>query len=136
MNVIRMYCAIAILIYAIPCVLKRRLGAFLLVVVLASLFHKSSFIFIVLYPLCIRKYNRVEHGFIIFSSIIIAYLGASFFEWLTTSLDLYEGYVNEERFDNMNHTAVFLGLLIMKIKVSILGGKRQGDAFELKLIDE
>ena len=24
----------------------------------------------------------------------------------------------------------------MKIKVSILGGKRQGDAFELKLIDE
>ena len=112
MNVIRMYCAIAILIYAIPCVLKRRLGAFLLVVVLASLFHKSSFIFIVLYPLCIRKYNRVEHGFIIFSSIIIAYLGASFFEWLTTSLDLYEGYVNEERFDNMNHTAVFLGLLI------------------------
>lgn len=75
-------------------------------------FHKSSFIFIVLYPLCIRKYNRVEHGFIIFSSIIIAYLGASFFEWLTTSLDLYEGYVNEERFDNMNHTAVFLGLLI------------------------
>ena len=115
MNVVRMYCAIAILIYAIPCVLNRRLGAFLLILILATLFHKSSFIFIILYPFCVRKYNRVEHWLIILCSIVIAYLGSSFFAWLTTSLEMYEGYVNDERFEDMNHLAVSIGLLITLI---------------------
>ncbi len=115
MNVVRMYCALSILLFATPYILNRKFKPFLIMVLLATLFHSSASVYIILYPLCVIKYNKKILLGIIIASFVIAGLGASFFQWFTGTVGLYEGYVNEERFENMNHTAVIIGLVTTAI---------------------
>lgn len=111
MNIVRMFLAISVLIYATKFILERKFLRFCLLVAIACTFHKSAFVFFVMYPLCVIKKNRFVISGVVLSAIVIMYLGSTFFTWMTDTLDMYEGYVTEERFENMNMLAVTFTLL-------------------------
>lgn len=112
MNVIRMYLALSTLLFAIPFLLKRKWIRFYIIVAIATTFHMSSMVFVFMYPLCAMKYNRIITTSLVLGGGIIAYMGVSFFSWMTNTIDMYENYVSEERFKNMNMLAVTIGFII------------------------
>lgn len=111
MNVIRMYLALSTLLFAIPFLLKRKWIRFYIIVAVATTFHTSSMIFAIMYPLCALKYNRITTTSLVIGAGIIAYMGVTFFSWMTSKIDLYENYVSEERFKNMNTLAVTVSFI-------------------------
>lgn len=112
MNVVRMYLAVASLLYSVPFIQKRKFIPFLLFVLLATSFHKSAFIFILLYPLAkinVRKEIVIPA---IAAAGIIAMRGKMFFLFLTTTLGLYENYLNKDQFNTEGKIAIYLMLAI------------------------
>ena len=98
MNVMRMELAVAILLFAIPYIQKRQWIRFLIVVFIAFLFHKSSMVFLIMYPLGVLKFNRKITTLIILSSVAIAFMGMTFFQFLTSELEMYESYTEGKYF--------------------------------------
>lgn len=115
MNVVRMYMTMAVLLYSVPCILKHQWIRFGLLVAIASTFHTSAVLFAVMYPLCVLKYNRFIVLSLVIGSGVILYLGSVFFHWLTESIDMYENYVTEARFEDMNMLAVTVGLVTILV---------------------
>lgn len=119
-NVLRMYCAMAILVHTIPFIRKRKIIPFLLLVVLAFFFHRSAILFVMLYPLCMVKNDRRLIVLILLMSAIIAWLGTRFFSWATDTVGVYEGYLESGYFEGINTMAIILELLIVVIMILIL----------------
>lgn len=118
MNVVRMQIAIAILLFSIPFIQKKQPLRFIAVILLASMFHKTSVLFSVLYPICTIKYNKKIIIFILLGAFAIVYMGASFFEALTSSVGMYEGYVDGKYFDSNRSS---LGVIIdLSIQIIVL----------------
>lgn len=112
MNQTRMWIALAILLFSIRHLLNQKWWPFLIIVFIASLFHKSSILFLIMYPLCVLKYNRINAFLIIAGSIFITFLGASFFGWFTDMTGMYEGYMDNVQFsEDRSKLAVTLILL-------------------------
>lgn len=117
MNVVRMYIAISILLYSLKYIVKRSFLPFFIIVLFATLFHSSALIFIVMYPLCIIRYNSKLLILLLGVSIVILILGSSFFSFITEKIGMYNSYVSKDRFEDANKLAVFINLLI---NISIL----------------
>lgn len=98
-NVVRMHLAIAILLFALPYILNRKPWKFFLILLIASMFHKSAIVFGVMYPLCVINYNKYLTSLILIVSVVIAYMGATFFETVTETIGMYEEYVDGRYFD-------------------------------------
>lgn len=113
MNVMRMELAIAILLFSIPYIQKKQWIRFLIVVYIAFLFHKSSLVFLIMYPLGVLKYNRKITTLIIISSVAIAFMGVTFFQFLTSELEMYENYMGGKYFSE-NRSLVGVGILFIK----------------------
>lgn len=60
-NTMRYYLALSIALAAMTCLLRRRIPAFVLLILTASLFHKSALAALLLYPLAAHRWRRV-HG--------------------------------------------------------------------------
>lgn len=113
MNTVRMWCAIAILLFSIKFIEKRKLIVFCIIVVCATLFHKTAIVFLISYPLCNKKNNGTKLPlWIIISSCVISVFGNTVFVKVTNMIGIYEGYLNSVYFNNDSNIAVILGLLI------------------------
>ena len=98
MNIMRMELAVAILLFSIPYIQERDWKRFIIVVIIASCFHKSSILFLIMYPLGTLKYDSRVVSLIILSSMVIAYMGVTFFRFVTSEVGLYENYLNKGYF--------------------------------------
>lgn len=112
MNVVRMYLALSTLLFAIPFILRRKWIRFYIIVIIASTLHASSLLFAIMYPLCAMKYDRKKTVSLIVGAGVIAFVGAAFFSWFTSEIGMYDNYVTDDRFKNMNMTAVTIDLII------------------------
>lgn len=99
MNVTRMQLALSILLFSLPFIENRRPILFGLVVASAFLFHHSSLVFSLMYPISVLRNSKAMTWIIVLSATAIAYLGASFFEAVTGTLGMYESYVDGRYFD-------------------------------------
>lgn len=112
MNVVRMYLAVASLLYSLPFIQKRKFIPFFFCVLLATLFHKSALIFIILYPLAKIDLRKKIVLPAIAAAGIIAMRGKMFFLYLTSTLGLYENYLNKDQFNTEGKIAIYLMLAI------------------------
>lgn len=112
MNTTRMHIAIAILLFAIPFLLSRKWIWFLIITFCAILFHKSSFVFVIMLPICLLPYSRRLIILMIASAFFILYMGVEFFQLATDAFDMYEGYVDGRYFNDFNTTGIIVALII------------------------
>lgn len=112
MNVVRMYLAIGFLLLAFSYLEKDKLINFVLLVLLAGGFHKSAYLFMVMFPLSFLKNNWKNIAVMILTSIIVAFIGKDFFYAITEASGYYQGYVEGVYFENENRLAVVLTLLL------------------------
>ena len=59
-NTMRYYFALSLALAAMTCLLRRNYAGFVVLVLLASLFHKSALVTIVLYPLAMHRWRKGE----------------------------------------------------------------------------
>ncbi len=112
MNVIRMWIAIAILLYAIPFVQQRKLRKFLLCVIISSCFHSTALVFAILYPAVKLQINRKTILYTITISTIILLAGKPLFQRITSIIGRYSGYLNSIYFNFDSNIAIYLTLAI------------------------
>lgn len=110
MNVVRMWMAVTVLLFAVESFTKNQLKKFIIIVLLASLFHVSALCFLVAYPL-----QKVHWSLGKTSSIFLCATGISVFAYpickiLFSIIGKYENYLS--RFGNSNLLTAFLDLLI------------------------
>lgn len=93
---LRQSIAMALGMLAFQCAKKHRPFRFLLIVTLATLFHRSAFILLVLYPLYHVKITKKWLFVVIPSFVAIFVFNRSIFSFLTSFLaDYYEGQIKE-----------------------------------------
>lgn len=107
MNTIRMWIAISIVLFSIPCIINKKIISFLLIIMLAASFHTSVIVFLVLYPLYFWRSNILKPILIIATSIIISIMGVLFFEKLTLFLGIYQGYLSSAYFVYDTNIAIY-----------------------------
>ncbi len=112
MNVVRMYMAVATLLYSLPFIQKKKFIPFFLCVLFAMLFHKTAFVFILLYPLAQIEVRKKIVLPVIAVAGIIAIRGKMFFLYLTNALGLYENYLNKDQFVTDGKIAIYVMLAI------------------------
>lgn len=112
MNTIRMWMAISVLLFSIDAIIGRKLLRFILLTILASMFHFSALIFPIAYFLYKVKidFRIISITLILSTSILL--LGRSFFQWLSTQINRYSGYLNSQYFDVSDNIAIYLELLL------------------------
>ena len=71
MVVIREALAISILLFSIKYIINKSFFKFLLIIILASLFHRTSLIFIIAYPICNFKLNKFGYLLYLLLTLII-----------------------------------------------------------------
>ena len=109
MNVVRMYIAIAILLFAIPYLLQGRFFPFITVVIIATLFHFTASIFVMLYLFCYWR-SRWKYLLLFFVTLLIVFQGNAFFWYLTNFIGLYQGYLDSKYFSVDGNMAIYLNL--------------------------
>lgn len=112
MNVARMWIAVAILLYAIAPLQRRNLKLFILIVLIASLFHYSASIFLIMYPISSLKITADKLGVLFIAAIGISVAELSVFGAITNVLGIYQNYLTEDRFDTSDNLAVKVSLAI------------------------
>ena len=112
MNTVRMWLAISVLVYAIRYIQERKILKFLSLVVLASTFQYSSFIFLLAYILPNIKKRKYVYPVVLSSALIIRMAGTGFFSWLTNVIGRYQGYLDSVYFNTEGNTAVYYSLAI------------------------
>ena len=112
MNTTRMWLAISILLYSIDYVLNKKLIPFVLIVLLASSFHFTSLIFLLLYPLSSVKLDLKKIIIVTLSSAVVLLVGRPFFIQITSLIGRYQGYLNSEYFNFEGNIAILITLAI------------------------
>lgn len=112
MNVVRMWIAVSILLFSIRPIQSGKVLQFCFMIMIASLFHYSSLIFLLLYPFTKIKINfkKIAVSFLI--SVLICVFAIPFFTYLTNKIGNYSNYVNSTRFDTSDNIAVKISLAI------------------------
>ncbi len=59
-NTVRYYLALSIALLALSCILRKQYAGFVLLVLFAALFHKSALVALVLYPLALHRWTRLQ----------------------------------------------------------------------------
>lgn len=112
MSIMRMWIAIAILLYAINAIKAQKIYRFLFFVFCAMLFHKTAIVFIILYPISKFSNQRAIKSLLIVGACIISFGGTAFFSFFTSITGQYEGYLDSVYFNNPNMIGVILSLFI------------------------
>lgn len=112
MNVVRMWIAIAILLYSIPFLQNRRIIQFLAVVVIASSFHSTALVFLLIYPLVKLDIRFKTIMSCLGVSIILFIIGRPVFIRITELIGRYGGYLDSNYFNYESNIAVYLTLAI------------------------
>lgn len=119
MNVVRMWIALAILLYALDYFLSNKIYLANIFVILAAMFHYSAMIFLIMNFIYKVRMKKKHFATLVFSSVVVAIIGRPFFEVLTNSIGLYQGYLNSNYFNYDDNIAVYITLLIDICLVSL-----------------
>lgn len=111
MNVVRMWIALAILLFALDYFIQSKIYKANILIILAMTFHYSALIFLAL-NFTNSKLNTRNVIIIILTSVAIALAGKSFFDVATGSVGLYQGYLDSKYFNYDDNIAIYLTLLI------------------------
>ena len=133
MNVVRMWIALAILLYALDYFLSNKIYLANFFVILAAIFHYSAMIFLIMNLICKVGMKKKYFAILVFSSVLVAIIGRPFFEMLTNYIGLYQGYLNSNYFNYDDNIAVYITLLIDICLVSLfyfLTRRKQLDGFK------
>lgn len=120
LNNVRQSCAAAILLFAFSTITEKKPIRFLALVLLASLFHYSSVIFIVVYPLCnLRFYRRhyLAYSMLFFAFIFIGSGLLTAIIKLTKYSYFLDSYLTTGR---ITYTYMLHNLLILLVTYSVL----------------
>lgn len=90
MNQTRMWIATCIMLFAADAIINKRTFKFIVLIIIASFFHKSVICLLLLYFIAHKKSKQFVFGVFLMSSVMICLVGTSFFNWLTNLLGLYE----------------------------------------------
>lgn len=107
----------AVLLFAIPALVKRKFWRYLLIVFIAGLFHQSLLIAILLYPLAKFKANKIFYLSIVLASLILVIFTPTLYNNIIFPILLKLGryyYISDFAWNNMFAMMVFLALLIME----------------------
>jgi hypothetical protein len=113
MVVMRLSIAIVLILFAYDFLRERKLFKFLLVVMLASLFHRSALIFLISWPITKYKFNY-KTILLAISSGLVLYIG---FEYILNAifkvLPMYEYYIDSAYLNGEIRIASILNLLVV-----------------------
>lgn len=130
-NLIRQSLALAIILLFLDNLSEGKILKYLLGVLLASMFHTSAFLFLILLPICFIK---TENGIKVLNTILIGLVFISIFIWfgiievnILSYIDIIEAYEKYMSADNevggsqrIAHSVIFTGVSLL---VSFLYGK-------------
>lgn len=121
MNIMRQFIAIAIFLFAIDCIIEKKLLKYITLIITASLFHKSALFLLPVYSLDRIQLNRKQKIIFIMASLIIYTFLYSILLRIVSSIGVYEGYFEE--FYNSNEIGSLINFIMqftIFIFVSIL----------------
>ena len=112
MNTTRMWLAISVILFSLDFLVNRQFVRFILLTALASLFHFTALVFVVMY-----FFYQVEIDYRIISittvlSLAVLIMGRSFFLWLTSRINRYSGYLDSAYFNVRDNIAIYIELLL------------------------
>ena len=81
-------------------------------ILLASTFQKAALFSIFLYPLTLVNFSRKKVFLFLPIAGIVGYMGKTFFVYLTSTLGLYESYLNSQYLNFSGNIAVYLIFVI------------------------
>ncbi len=111
MNTMRMWAAIAIVLFAVPYVIKRKVVPVVLITVAAMMFHFTAIVFLVIYFLVGIEWDNKNVIASIMIASIISFMGRPFFLLVTRIINRYSGYLDGRYFDS-GGTATYVSLII------------------------
>lgn len=111
MNTTRMWMAIAVLLFSIRFVQERKPIKFIVVVLLAALFHYTALIFILLYPLCTTKIDSFKSFALIVLSVVAGLFAVNILTVITSRLGMYQSYLTGRRADTSGNIAIYTSLI-------------------------
>lgn len=111
MNTMRMWLAIAIVLFAVPYIINRKIVPVVLITVAAMMFHFTAIVFLVIYFLVGIEWNNKNVMLSIMVASVISFLGRPFFMLITRLINRYSGYLDGRYFDS-GGTATYISLII------------------------
>ena len=120
LNNVRQSCAAAILLFAFSTITEKKPVSFLVYILLASLFHFSSIIFVVVYPLCNLRFYRRHYLICSTAFFLFIFFGSSLLTFvikLTKYRYFLESYLTTGR---PTYTYMLHNLLILIVAYAIL----------------
>ena len=115
MNGVRQSLAAAIMFYASRYIIEKKLVPFICLILLATLFHPSSLIFIIIYFVANKNFSRIT----LFGGILISFILVNFgvitniFELVLTNFYFLDvgGYINNYLYSSYNNREVSYGIV-------------------------
>lgn len=93
-NTMRYYFALSLSLLAMTCLLRRRYAGFVILVLLASLFHKTALITLLLYPVAARRWKKRELAAAVVPGLAVLLLHEKAMELLLFLYPSWEGTVD------------------------------------------
>lgn len=93
-NTMRYYFALSLSLLAMTCLLRRRYAGFVILVLLASLFHKTALITLLLYPVAARRWKKRELAAAVVPGLAVLLLHEKAMELLLSLYPSWEGTVD------------------------------------------
>ena len=98
MNISRAYLAISFLLLSIKYIIDRNFIKFLIFVLIATLFHTSAIVFLIIYPFTYLKWTYKKFLIFIFMSISVSLFFNQIIELFIQITGRYEGYLSLQIF--------------------------------------
>lgn len=108
MNVVRSWCAIAIILFALSALVERKVLKYYILVLIAAQFHTVAYVMVILYPFCRFKRREIAYFAYISACLVIGAFYKPFFAFITHAIGRYEGYLTSIYFSSGYNMAVFL----------------------------
>ncbi|MDD4376711.1 MAG: EpsG family protein [Eubacteriales bacterium] len=112
MNTVRNWLAIAVLLLSLRYLIENKLFKFFIAVGVASLFHTTAIIFLLIYPFSKLKLSKKRIAIIWSCAVVILIAGMSFFTRITNTLNRYNGYLTSDYFTEGGNIATLLTLAL------------------------
>lgn len=93
-NTMRYYFALSLSLLAMTCLLRRQYAGFVILVLLASLFHKTALITLLLYPVAARRWKKRELAAAVVPGLAVLLLHEEAMELLLSLYPSWEGTVD------------------------------------------
>ena len=93
-NTMRYYFALSLSLLAMTCLMRRQYAGFVILVLLASLFHKTALITLLLYPVAVRRWKKRELAAGVVPGLAVLLLHEKAMELLLSLYPSWEGTVD------------------------------------------